>query len=225
MSKKFWLLSGCLAAVVYVLTVIIGGWLHPGYSHLAQPVSDLIAAGAPNKGWLDAAFALYNLLVLVFGYALFQHVRGAGLGRGQTVGQIGALVLLVEGLAGLLTLAFPEDAGGVGAPIGPSGTGHIIFASLSALTSILALLLMSLWFRRGPRQLGLSWYSFVSTAIVFLAGGLSAATVASQSPIGGLLERLTIGAFILWLFIIGWRLSAAAGAVRGRAVSAHSGYT
>jgi hypothetical membrane protein len=209
MHNKLWLLCGPLAALVYVLTVIAGGALHPGYSHLAQPVSDLIAAGAPNKGLLDALFFLYNLLALGFGLGLLHHVRASRLPGGQTVGWAAALALVAEGVFGLLTLAFPEDAGGLGAAIGPSGAGHIIFAGLSALTSILALLLMGLWFWRGPRQMGLAWYSIGSTALVFVAGGLSAATVASHSPIGGLMERLTIGAFILWLAVVGARLSAA----------------
>jgi hypothetical protein len=61
------MLSGILAPVVYVTTVILGGILRPGYSPLSEAVSELIATGAPNKLFLDPLFALYNLLTLAFG--------------------------------------------------------------------------------------------------------------------------------------------------------------
>jgi len=55
MKNKVLMLCGILAPVVYVITVILGGFLWPGYSHVSQPVSDLIATGAPNKSLLDPA--------------------------------------------------------------------------------------------------------------------------------------------------------------------------
>ena len=211
MKNKYLLLFGPLAVVVYVLAVVLGGALRPDYSHIAQPVSDLIAAGAANKGLLDALFFLYNLFALAFGIGLLVHVRASRQPGGQTVGWAATVTLMAEAVFGLLTLAFPEDAGGLAAGVGASGSLHIVFAGLSALTSMLALLLMGFWFRRGPHQPGLGWYSFASVAVVFVSGGLSAATVASQSPIGGLLERITIGAFLQWVVVIGWYLYTAEG--------------
>ena len=61
MKNKFLMLGGLLAPVVYAATVILGGSLRPDYSHMAQPVSDLIASGTPNKALLDALFGIYNL--------------------------------------------------------------------------------------------------------------------------------------------------------------------
>jgi hypothetical protein len=49
-------------------------------------------------------------------------------------------------------------------------------------------------------------YSFISVTAVFLSGGLAAISVANQSSIGGLLERITIGGFLQWLFVIALNL-------------------
>jgi hypothetical protein len=62
------------------------------YSHLAQPVSDSIAAGAPNKALLDSMFGIYNLLTFAFGFSLLRRVREDHLNPRRRVGVVGAWV-------------------------------------------------------------------------------------------------------------------------------------
>jgi hypothetical protein len=66
---------------------------------------------------------------------------------------------------------------------------------------------MGFWFRNNPRLHSYGLYSFISVAVVFLSGGLAAISVANQSPIAGLLERITIGGFLQWVFVIAARIS------------------
>jgi hypothetical membrane protein len=75
--KRLMVLSGTLAPVIYVGTVILGGLLRPGYSHVAQPISELVAAGAPNKPLLSGLFIIYNVLCSVFGIGLFLQVQNS----------------------------------------------------------------------------------------------------------------------------------------------------
>jgi hypothetical membrane protein len=75
MRNKILMLSGILAPLAYVLTVVVGGILRPGYSHIAQYISELIEAGAPNKAILDPLFAIYNILTIAFGIGLFLYIR------------------------------------------------------------------------------------------------------------------------------------------------------
>jgi hypothetical protein len=88
------------------------------------------------------------------------------------------------------------------AAITSTGAMHIVFAGLSSLATMLAILLMGLWFRSSQRLRGYGLYSFISVAAVFLTGGFAAYSVANQSSIGGLIERITIGGFLQWLFVI-----------------------
>jgi hypothetical membrane protein len=202
MKNKVLMLCGILAPVIYIFTVVLGGAIRPGYSHVAQAVSDLIATEAPNKALLDSLFALYNLLTIAFGVGLFLYVRSSNQKRGNLVGTLGALILGASAVFGVIILFFPEPVGGMAAPITSTGTMHIVFAGLSSLSTMLAMLLMGFWFRNNPRLQRYGLYSFISVAVVFLSGGLAAVSVANQSPIAGLLERITIGGFIQWLFVI-----------------------
>ena len=151
MNNKVLMLCGILAPVIYVITVILGGALRPEYSHVSQAVSDLVAAEAPNKSLLDPLFGIYNVLTFAFGVGLFQYVRTDNQNRRQVVGTLGALFLVAEGLFGFVTLFFPEPVGGMSAPITSTGTMHIVFAGLSSLSTMLAILLMGFWFRNSQR--------------------------------------------------------------------------
>jgi hypothetical membrane protein len=206
MRNKVLMISGILAPIVYVLTVILGGAIRPGYSHVSQAVSDLIATEAPNKSLLDPLFALYNLLAIAFALGLFQKVRSDDQNRGKVVGTFGALVLVSQGIFGLITLFFPEPAGGMSVAITNEGAMHIVFAGLSSLATMIAILLMGFWFRNGQRLRGYASFSFLSVTFVFLTGGFAAYSVANQSPIAGLLERLTIGGFLLWILVIALKM-------------------
>jgi len=206
MKNRFFIVCGILSPLVYLFTVVLGGLLRPDYSHIAQPVSDLIAAGAPNKALLDGLFILYNALALLFGFGLFQIVRAEEQNRSRAAGLAGAIALILEGLAGLLTLVFPEDRGGMAAGISSAGTMHIVFAGLSSLTSMLAILLMGFWLKNSAEYRGYGIYSFISVAFVFVCGGMAGLFVAGQNPLGGLVERLTIGGFLQWMLVMGWRL-------------------
>ncbi len=183
----------------------MGGVLRPNYSHVSQPISDLVASGAPNKSLLDPLFALYNLLVMALAVGLWQRVRAEGESRRKTVGTIGAVMLLLEGLFGIITLFFPEDAGSI-AEATATGKLHVVFAALSSLTTMLTMLLLGFWFRAVARLRRCGLYSFVSLLVVFVSGGLAAAGVATNSPLAGLLERITIGGFMQWTFVIARRL-------------------
>ena len=154
-------------------------------------------------------FALYNGLTIAFGFGLFLYVRSTNQNRGKVAGTLGALVLVAEGIFGVITLFFPEPVGGMSAAITSTGTLHIVFASLCSLTTMLAILFMGFWFRNSPHQRGYGRYSFVSVAVVFVSGGLAAVGVATQSPVGGLFERVTMGGWLQWLFVIALMLYSA----------------
>jgi hypothetical membrane protein len=206
MRNKILILSGILAPITYIVAVVVGGLLRPGYSYISQYVSELIEAGAPNKAILDPLFAIYNILTIAFGVGLFLYIRNVSENRRRTVGTAGALVLVLEGLVGFLTVFFPQDP--IGSPLTATGSMHIVLASLSSLTTMLAMLLVGLWFRVIPALRNYGLYSFISWGVVFISGGVTASTIAHPGPVNGLIERITIFGFIQWLLVIGMRLYA-----------------
>ncbi len=206
--KRNWLMvCGILAPVVYVAAVILGGALRPGYDHLTEPVSELTAAGAPNKGLLDIFFLVYNLLVIAFAVGLFR--KAAASSRSRVGGMVAGVALMAAGAAGvLLQLFFPQDPGGAQAAVTTTGTFHIVFAGVAALGSMIATLSAALWFRKQPEFKGYATYSLVTFAVMFVSGGFGAAAATGGFTLFGLVERITIGSLIQWLFVVALKLSA-----------------
>ena len=192
------------ATIIYSGTVILGGLIRPGYNHLVEAISELVADGAPNRTLLSSLFLVYNALATLFGIGLLFVANGQS--RGQAVGIIGALALtILVGVPGILMeLAFPQDPGGI--PTTFAGTMHIAMAGVASLGTMVAVLLIGFWFRNFPELKSYFTYSVVSVAIIFVSGGLTAAAMANSFHFFGLLERITIGTFILWLFVTGQKL-------------------
>ena len=200
--KKLLILSGILAPLIYIGTVLLGGILRPGYSHLAEAISELVAAGAPNKPLLSSLFIIYNVLCSAFGIGLLQQALNPS-GR-KTSGKFGAISLILIGIIGvLLELFFPQDPGGPAVTF--AGAMHIILASMAALLTMIAVVATGLWFREIPRFKGYTLYSIITFAVIFVAGG-SVPILGMTHPYFGLIERIPIGAFIQWLFVMGLKM-------------------
>jgi len=207
MSRRYLLICGLLAPLVYVGAVILGGLLRPGYSHVAHAISELIAVGAPNTTLLNPLFTLYDILLAAFGVGLLLTVRAHPEQRGTRSGSLGAFALIVSGLIGvLMNMFFPQDPGGP--PVTLTGTVHVVLAGVLSLGTMLAILCTGLWLRQAPGSRAYWRYSLASLAAIFISGGLGAAAIATSSPYLGLVERVAIGAFIQWVFVMALKLAA-----------------
>jgi hypothetical protein len=202
--KKTLMLCGIAAAVVYFGTVILGGLLRPGYSHISMAISELVADGAPNRSLLSSSFLVYNLLVSLFGVGLF--LKASSQLQGRVSGTVGSWALIAVGVAGLLMeLAFPQEPGGTATTF--TGTMHFVMAGIASLGTMVAVLMLAFWFKKTPELKGYVFYSIASVAVIFVSGGMSAVAMANRSPVFGLIERITIFTFILWIFVIARRFS------------------
>ena len=201
--KKFLMLCGTIAAVIYAGTVILGAFIRPGYSHLADAISELVADGAPNRFLLSSLFLIYNLLLVAFGIGLFLEVKDRS--RDRRSGFIGSLALILVGLAGLsMELAFPQDPGGTPATF--AGMMHLVMAGVASLGTMVAIMFLAFWFRNYSDLKHYVTYSWISVTIILISGGLSVAAMANYHRLFGLIERVTIGTFILWLVVISRRM-------------------
>lgn len=202
--KKFLMFCGLIAAVVYTGTVILGGWLRPDYSPISMAISELVADGAPNRTLLSSLFLLYNILVSLFGIGLFLNVKNQS--QGRVSGMAGSLALVAVGLAGILMeLVFPQEPGGTTMTF--AGTMHLVMAGVASLGTMVAILFLAISFKHQPVLKGFVVYSMISVAVIFLSGGMTAAAMANHSPLFGLIERITIFTFILWLFVSARKLA------------------
>ena len=196
--KKIFMFCGIAAAVLYAGTVILGGWLRPDYSHVSMAISELVADGAPNRSLLSPLFLIYNVLVSLFGIGLFLKLKNQSQGRIR--GMTGSLALVAVGAAGILMeLLFPQEPGGTTMTF--AGTMHLVMAGVASLGTMLAILFLAFSFKPHPGLKGLVVYSMISVSAILVSGGMTAAAMANHSPLFGLIERIMIFTFILWMFV------------------------
>jgi hypothetical membrane protein len=191
---------GILAPIVYIAIVVIGGLMRPGYDHITNFISDLIGTGAPNRWLLDPVFGLYNVFCMAFGLGVFWRVQTVLENKRRMIGLVGATILVLTGVFGFLTLFAPEDP--AGARMTSAGVMHIVLAALSSVTTMVSMFLLGLWFRGSKSSRGMGIYSLISVGFVLITGGITAAMGAIRGPVAGLMECLTIGGFMQWLFVL-----------------------
>jgi hypothetical protein len=112
---------------------------------------------------------------------------------------LGAISLVIVGFIGLLLeLFFPQDAGGPAVTF--AGTMHIVLAGIAALGTMIAIVSTGLWLRNVRALKYYTVYSLVTFSIILISGG-STPILGLDYPFFGVLERITIGSFIIWLFV------------------------
>jgi len=201
---KALLVSGIVAGPVFVLAFIGQGVTRDGYDALRHPVSSL-AIGV--HGWMQTAnFVVCGLLTLAFAVGVRRVVRpgraavwGPLLIGVWAVGMIGSGAFLADPVNG-----FPPGTPDVPARATTSGAVHDAFA-LVGFPALLVACFVFAWRFTGERRRGWAVYSAL-TGVVFLAFDILATAGFAQADglvsIAGLLQRVTIGAALLWLTLL-----------------------
>jgi len=179
------------APLVYLLGVIIGGILWPGYSHYSQTVSTLTEANAPNQNVMVPLFGLYNIFVILFGFGMYLAVY-------RTKIPVGPMLLIASGVGGLILFFFPQD------PQRPlvsfAGTMHVVVAGIIALLSLLAMGAIWRHFRKDDRWAGYDTFCLMMLSIAIAFGGFGAASI--TTGYAGLAERISIGTILCWMEVL-----------------------
>jgi hypothetical membrane protein len=69
MIRVFTFVSGFMGSALFILTTVIGGLVHPGFSHTSQFISELYAVNAPYADALRyTGYLPSGLLITVFGF-------------------------------------------------------------------------------------------------------------------------------------------------------------
>jgi hypothetical protein len=209
--EKALLACGVLYALLYaVANDVVAASRYAGYSRMAQAVSELSAVGAPTRAFLTGMLPVWAALLVAFGVGVWMSA-----GERRALHVTGGS-LMAAGIVGLLWARFPmtSRADMVQAAVIPiNDAGHIALTAVTGLL-ILAMTLFSAWaFGRGFR-----FYSLATAAVVLIFGGLTgvqATKLATGEPTPwlGLFERVSIGAWLLWLVVLAVELVAEAPAL------------
>jgi len=126
--------------------------------------------------------------------------RGINEGKGS---KVGPAFLVVAGILVLLSATFfPQDPGGE--PVTFAGTMHVALVTSMAILSLIAIL--AFWRRLKSDSLwsGYDRYSLVTFIVAITLGVISVILI--DSSYMGLLERLSVGAILQWIFVMAIKL-------------------
>ena len=195
-------LFGIVAPLFYIIPTVVGGLLRPGYNHITNSVSDLLASGAPNRIYLMIPFTVYPVFLSVFGFGLFAVFRTKPAPLNSLPGLIGFILIGASmGVLGILTMTiFPQDPHG--APMTTPGLLHLILVAIQAISAMAAIVLIGVWFRSNGFS-GYFIYSIVSFVVLLITGIISIIGVTQGSQYLGLFERLNVAAIVQWLVVVG----------------------
>jgi len=194
--------AGLLAVGLYLGTTVAGAAASPGYSHIADPISELTSSAAPHAAGLAVGYVGYNLAAAAFALGLRRmspHSRYAGHALAWMV--VGAIAGI-----GQVTL-FPQDTTGEAATT--AGRVHIGLAGVSALLTIVCAVLYAIAFRKDLRWERHARFTWACALAIVVTG--SVAAVSAGRPWMGAAERLPIGTFLLWIAVVSVRCLRAAG--------------
>lgn len=194
MTRKTLLICGILSSLVYVSMDIIGGMRWENYSWFSQEFSRLSAIGAPSRSIHLVLSLIYSLLIIAFGAGVWQSSGG-----NKSIQVIGVALIIYAIDNWLWPQFFPED---LSQPVSSlTNTIHIVLTVVTVFTWLLILGFAAAAFRRWMRLYSIATLLAV---IVFgsLAGSQGAALAAGQStPWLGLMERINIYSFMLWMMV------------------------
>jgi len=197
MNQKTLYCCGMLVPFIYIFLYILGGTLRPGYSQIANSVSELLSPGSPNKSLLDIINLTFASFYTLFGIGVLRFVIASE--HNILVGRIGAGLIIAVGLASIGSAIFPQDA--TGAPATLPGILHLVFVFAFQIPgAILSTLLIGIWANRTGSITGFATYSFISAGVIVLSGVLAGPTMGTK--VMGLVERFSALAVHQWVFML-----------------------
>lgn len=196
MKKKVNLML-VITAISYVLAVVIGGFLKENYNHIYNAISELSEVGTKDIFIVDILFGIYNYFLVVHSI-IYIFIYRKELDIELIIIYIS---LLLCGLSGIMMGVFPQEPRN--AVVTVKGIMHFVFAGIAAVTTMLATILSFLRYKKTYNKYAV--YSLISFIIIFVAGlGNVILMNNGIDSFFGLIERITIGSFIIWLFVTGY---------------------
>jgi hypothetical protein len=193
--RKFLLVCGILAPLLYIGADILAATRFDGYSYSSQTISELMAIGAPTRPLLIALFLPWNVLVAAFGIGVWLSARGR-----RAVRVAGTLLLVYSGVS-LTGLLF--------SPMHLRGSAGSATDVMHILITVAIVLLTVLYIAFGAAGDG-KWFSLYSvgtivTMVVFggLAGMQGPRLAANlPTPLIGVWERVSVYSSMVWMIVL-----------------------
>lgn len=206
------LACGVAYGLLYVVANdLVAASLYPDYSRMSQAISELSATGSPARAFLVAVTPVFNALLIGFGIGVWRSWGGD-----RRLRVVGGLLVAQGATAFLWVLAPMSQREAIAAHGGTtSDTLHLVLSAASVVFILSQIGLAARSFgRRFERYSVLSIVAFLASAAVL--GVLSPRLASGEStPWLGLVERIMLGAWLLWMAALAVALLRARREARG----------
>ncbi|HEV7949241.1 MAG TPA: DUF998 domain-containing protein [Glaciihabitans sp.] len=205
--RRRYAIAAQIGVLLYIAVDVVLQFLPPYYSPISEAESNL-AVGP--YGWI---MNLNFLGRAVLSFCAIAAIRLSG--SPSSVRTVGLVLLGLAGtLSGLLAF-FPTDvadpstsADGHGAlAVTPTGTVHLVLATVGFVAALASFVLLTLWLRREAISDSADWRPVYRRAVVMLivaAGGLAALAVSIVwvPQVLGLAERICLLGILGWVYLV-----------------------
>lgn len=191
--QKIYAICGLAGPIVFNLIWIIAGFIQPGYNHIRDDVSSLMALGAPNKLLFDSMNIASFVLEIIFFIGLILVIKEL---KGSIVGP--AILLSGKILGIIVPIFFPLNYGGL--PTGFTGTMHLIIVMITGFIALGGMIAMWRGLRKVDEWNGYDMYSLITFIVTLVVTMLL--VFAAGTEVMGLVERLVIIANGQYTFIL-----------------------
>ncbi len=185
---------GALSSLLYVGADVLAAARYPGYSILSQAIGELSAVGAPTRSLAVALALAYDVLVMGFGVAVWEAARG------RRAVRIAGVLLIAYGALGFAAPFVPMHARG-----GAAALTDALHLALGAAAALLVLLQLAVGSAASGRAFRV--YSLATLAVVLALGAVAASqgpriAAGAPTPWLGAVERVCVGAHLLWVAVL-----------------------
>lgn len=185
-------LIGLAAGVLYLVTVVGGGQLQPGYT-IYQAISELTLPSSPNHRLMTVSFVLFNILLLIYGVII-----GINFSANSWL-IFSGFVYVVVALAGFGMMLYPMDPKkGVDTK---RGATHNNLATVAIVGAIIITISSTIGFSQIQTLRLLTRFSLLMSCSVALTALGAWISALRQSLAFGSWQKASLGLFMIWL---GW---------------------
>ena len=194
--RKVLLTCGVLSSLLYVGIDLLAAIRYGEYhSFVSQTISELGARGAPTKQLVDPLLILYDVITIAFGVGVWSSAGGKSALR-----MVGVVIIAI-GVVGLPgPWLFPMHVRG--SADASADIPHIVATGVIVL--LIVAMVVSGSFALGTRFRLYSFATIVASLVFGALASIEATRIAAGEPTPwiGLTERVSIGAFLLWVAVL-----------------------
>ena len=191
---------GIAGPIIFALGIILAGTQFDGYSHIKQEISQLGGIDSQYPWIQNFNFYLLSLCVVGFAFALHKAING---GSGSALGPIliGVFGVSSAGLSGV----FPCDALCEG--VDAAGKLHLITSLIGFVSFAIGLIVVSRRMKKAERWQTWGRYTLITGILAFVLFFVAGAAGGDEADgLDGLLQRIFIANFLIWILLTGLRI-------------------